>query len=53
MRAHIARQRDNMVLLGSTVDNKCYTVLLSKISVYDLRASLMTINHHPPLVLQT
>ena len=51
MRAHVARQRDNMVLLGSTTENKRYTSLLARITVYALRASLTTINHRSPLVL--
>ena len=42
-----------MVLLGSTVDNKRYTALLSKIVVYAFKASITAINNRPPLVLRT
>ena len=53
MLTHVGMQRDNMVLLGSTEDNRRYTALLGRISTYAFKGSLRTINHRPPLILQT
>ena len=53
MRTHVGMQRDNMVLLGSTEDNKRYTALLGNICAYAFKAQLHSINHRAPLVLQT